>query len=143
MKAFLTTIFLLVTFPLFSQIKANDLNGKWTACNKDSLYYKSDTVVLYQDANYTVQSGCCSYVNWNVTSKKNIKIENAFLCTEPGRLSSSNDKEIFKLSRDHGRQLITLKRKNFLIGRFQIISLKEQEVNRYPHDIKILTLKRL
>jgi hypothetical protein len=143
MKAFLTAIFLLVTVPLFSQIKANDLNGKWTACNKDSLYYKSDTVVMYQDANYTVQSGCCSYVNWNITSKKKIKIENAFLCTEPGRLSSFNEREIFKLIREHGRQLITLKRGSFEIGRFQIISLKEKEVNRYPHYIKILTLKRL
>ena len=134
---------LIITTPLFSQIKCSDLKGDWTTCNKDSLYYKSDTLTMYQDANYTVQSGCCHYVNWKITSKKNIKIENAFLCTEPGRLSSSNDKEVFKLSKTQGQQVITIKRSGTEIGKFQILKLEEQKVNRYPHYIKLLTLKRL
>ncbi len=144
MRAFFVTIALsLITIPLFSQTKAKDLDGKWIACNKDSLYYKSDTVTMYQDVNYTIKSNCCYYVNWNITSKKDIKIENAFLCTEPGRVSSFNGQEVFKLSKGGQRQLITIKRSGKEIEKFEILKLEERKVNRYPHDIKVLTLKRL
>lgn|SRR5690606_20422250 len=136
-------LFLFAATPLFSQIKLSDLSGEWTTCNKDGLYYKSDTIVMYQDANYAVNADCCYYVNWTIRNKKNIKIEDAFLCTEPGRLSSFEEKETLKLRRRANQQLIIIKRGNTEIGKFLVVNLKEQRVNRYPHYIKMLTLRRL
>lgn len=144
MKGILIIFYLLIITPeLYSQIKCSDLKGSWTTCNKDSLYYKSDTLTMYQDANYAVHAECCYYVNWKIGNGKKIKLEDAFLCTEPGRLSSVNQKETFRLNRKDDRQLITLKRDGTKIDIFEIVKLEERKINRYPHYIKILRLKRI
>jgi hypothetical protein len=128
---------------LLAQIKSSDLIGEWTTCNEDSLYYTLETVELHQDANYNIQTKCCHYLNWKITSKKSIKIEELFTCTEPGRLSSSNLKETFKVVKCADGQMIVLKRGKEEIDKFMIVSLEERKVDRYPHYIKILTLKRM
>lgn len=135
-------ILFLFSSSLLAQIKPSELIGEWTICNEDSLYYKSETIELHQDANYNIQNKCCHYLNWKITSKKSIKIEDSFACTEPGRLSSSNLKETFKVVNYNDGQMIILKRGKEEIDKFMIIKLEEKRVNRYPHYVKILTLKR-
>jgi hypothetical protein len=142
-RTFIIVIFLVVSFPLFGQVKSKDLVGEWTTCSRDSLYYKSDTVIMYQDANYQINSNCCNYVNWKIPSRRQIKIEDAFLCTEPGRLSTNSEKETFKLYKVDDRQTIIIKRGKTKVDRFLIMRFEEKKINRYPHNIKILTLQRL
>jgi len=126
----------------FGQVKSTDLIGEWTACNKDSLYYKSEKVVLYQDANYYVEAKCCHYVNWKISTKKKVEIENSFTCSEPGRVNSLNAKETFKILNCDDGQMIVLKRDGQEIDKFKILQLESKKVDRYPHNIKVLTLRR-
>lgn len=141
-KLLITMVLCLFSSVLFAQIKPSELIGDWTTCNEDSLYYKSETIELHQDANYSVQNKCCHSVNWKITSKREMKIEDSFSCTEPGRLSSSNARETFKVTKCDDGQMITLKRGKDEIDKFMIVNLEERKVDRYPHYIKILTLKR-
>jgi len=142
MKGFLIIILAVLTIPVLGQIKSENLKGEWTACNKDSLYYKSEKLVLYQDANYYVEAKCCYYVKWQISSKKKIRLENSFTCTEPGRVNSSNAKESFRLVDCEGGQMIVLKRDGKEVDKFKVIELEKKEIDRYPHEIKILTLQR-
>jgi len=143
MRLTITAVLFICASHSFAQVKSADLLGKWTTCNKDSLYHKSEVVVLYQDANYSVQADCCHYVNWEILSKKKVRIENLFNCTEPGRVNSSTLKETFKVVNCEGGQMIVLKRGKAEIDKFKIIRLEDKRVERYPYDTKILTLKRL
>lgn len=143
MKLVITAILFICVSPLSAQIKSANLLGEWTACNKDSLYHRSETVVLYQDANYYVQAKCCHYVNWKIRSKKKMRIENSFVCTEPGRVNSSTLKETYKVVNCEDGQMIVLKRGKAVIDKFKVVNLQDNRVERYPYDIKILTLKRL
>ena len=142
MRIAITAILFICVGQSFAQVKSSDLLGKWTTCNKDSLYYKSEMVVLYQDANYSVQSDCCYYVNWEISSKKKISLQSLFACTEPGRISKSDLQETFKIVDCKDGQMIVLKRGKEEIDRFEIVSIEEERVDRYPYDIKRLTLKR-
>ena len=142
MKEGLTLLLVFSACAVFCQIKSKDLIGSWITSNEDSLYHKASELILYQDINYTRDRDDCYYVNWKISSRKNLKIESLFSCTEPGRVSSSTDNETFDLKCENDKQIIVLKRKGTEIDCFLIVSLKEEEVDRYPHNIKILTLKR-
>ena len=126
-----------------AQLKGKDLVGTWTTCNDDSVYFKSDTVILYQDINHRSkqENPCCYNINWNVKSKRKIKIENLFACTEPGRIRTHEGRETFKVLKG-ASQKIQIKRSGREIDKFRVVDFEVREVDRYPHEIKILTLKR-
>lgn len=143
----------MIKFPvvaiLFSSIVANasgqinrgHLLGEWTANNKDSLYYKSDSVVFYQDINHFYDGSTCDIVVLRV-SKTDFKFVNTYLCTEPGRERWLTGKHRLKLKKSEGKQILEIKVLNET-ERFDIIAYEEKRINRYPWDIKILALRRL
>ena len=100
-------------------------------------------LVLHQDANYYVEAKCCDYVNWQVTSKRKVRIENAHSCSEPGTVNFSTQGERFKIKNHGEEQLIFIERNGQQIDKFKIVSLEEKRVDRYPHEIRLLTLKRI
>src|SRR5690606_14452127 len=99
MRTRITLGLLLLAYSSYSQTKPKDLIGVWTTCNDDSLYYKADTLILYQDINHRTyqQKPCCYEVNWKVTSAKKLKVQNLFSCTEPGRIQTIDGKSTFKI----------------------------------------------
>lgn len=144
MKKILILLGLLVfSGTIYSQIKSRDLIGTWIACNDDNSFYRIDTIILSQDLNYQVKTNCCNFIKWNITSNHKIKIEELFICTEPGRISSLDQKERYSLRRLKGKQIVTIKRNNEHIGRYVILEYDEQSVNQYPHIIKTLKLHRI
>jgi hypothetical protein len=50
-------------------------SNPWVVCNKDSSFYKSDTLQLYNNVNYYYYSNCCEFVDFTFY-KKNAFVAN-------------------------------------------------------------------
>jgi hypothetical protein len=123
------------------QLKMTDLYGDWETNNKDSLYYKSDTVDFIQDINHFNGIETCDIVVLRV-SKKEFKFIKTFLCTEPGRERWTNGKQTIKIRKGKSGQTIEIKILD-KVERFAVLDYKEERIDRYPWDIKKLKLRRL
>lgn len=137
-----TLVFSIFTITAIGQIDLNDLNGEWTVNNNDSSYYKSDTIILYQDINYIYGIKTCSIIEWKKDRRK-FSIHYVRTCSEPMRAMQYNEKEKIRLKHKNGRQIIELKRSGKIIESFFILNLEVKEIDRNPYEIKILTLKRI
>lgn len=141
-KGLLTIFIFVVTIgQSFGQVKRNDINGDWETDNKDSLYYKSDTIEFIQDANWPYRNQTCDIVVLRI-SKSDFKFINSYLCTEPGRERWTNGKQSIKIKKSKIGQTIEIKILN-KVETFEIIDYKEERVERYPWEIKKLKLKRV
>ena len=139
--SFLTMVLTLASLSLIGQIKRSDLIGEWQTGNEDSLYYTSDSITFHLDANYQFDDKTCHVLDWRL-KKSSFRLSERFLCSEPGTTSSSIYKErLLVKKRDFG-QVIQLKRKAKLMDQFKVIALKENRVERYPYNIKRLTVLR-
>ncbi len=123
------------------QLRKTDLYGDWEANNKDSLYYKSDTVDFIQDINYFYGVETCDIVVLRI-SKKEFKFIKTFLCTEPGRERWTNGKQTINIRNGKDGQIIEIKILDN-VERFAVLDYKEERIDRYPWDIKKLKLRRL
>ena len=128
----------------YSQVTSKDMIGLWATCNVDSIYYIADTLTLYQDINRRTHlvNPCCYEINWDISSSKKLIVKNLLACTEPGRIQTINGKETFKLSKGI-HQILTIKRSGKVIERFKLLKFEVQSVDRFPHEIKMMKLKRL
>jgi hypothetical protein len=129
------------TLNLNAQIKRTDLEGDWQTNNKDSLYYKTDSIEFHLDINHWINIETCDIVNWR-TEKGSFKFIETYLCTEPGRERWSTDKEKLLIKKKDFGQVIQLKRNGELFDQLKVIELTESRVDRYPFDIKRLTVLR-
>ena len=120
-----------------------DLLGNWVINNKDSSYYKSDIVELHQDANYRYiyGAGSCDFVEWRIEKKK-FCLVNMYTCSEPG-IETVPKQDAIYLRDEEEKQIIEINREDQRIDKFEVIEIKKSRVNRYPHDIKLLRLKRI
>jgi hypothetical protein len=134
-------IFVITTGQSFGQLTREDIDGDWETDNKDSLYYKSDTIEFIQDANWEYRRKTCDIVVLRV-SKSDFKFINSYLCTEPGRERWTNGKQTIKIKKGKTGQTIEIKVLD-KVETFKIIDYKEERVERYPWDIKKLKLKRV
>jgi hypothetical protein len=139
----LLTITLILTIVRLScgQVKREQLDGDWETNNKDSLYYKSDTVEFIQDANWRYGIATCDIVILRV-SKSEFKFVNTYLCSEPGTERTTNGKQTIRLFKQKSDQLIEIKILD-KVEKFKVLTYEEKRVNRYPWDIKVLRLKRV
>ena len=137
----LTFAFIISTLNLNGQVKRSDLEGDWKTNNEDSFYTKTDSIEFHLDINHWLSVETCNIVNWR-TEKGNFKFIETYLCTEPGRERWSTEKEKLLLKKRDFGQVIQLKRNGELFDQFKVIELIESRVDRYPFDIKQLTVLR-
>lgn len=145
MKLIILFYFLSHSLVSYSQIKPQDLVGKWIICDDNNLYSKLDSILLIQDINHQVYSdeSCCNYINWNIMTRSKIRIENLYACSEPGKISWVSSRDSFKLVRKQKKQIIIIKRNRKMFETFYVVSFKTTKVNRYPYEIKSMMLKRI
>lgn len=134
--------FLLLDLAAFGQVRRKDLIGEWTTINSDSLYYKSEIIELYQDANFRIGLKTCNLVEWRV-GKQQFMLVDIYTCTEPGRERVSNARETLRIRKKDGQQILEIINKEIGTDTFLILDLQERRVARYPWDIKVLKLKRI
>ncbi|WP_282126560.1 hypothetical protein [Marinifilum flexuosum] len=109
--------------------------------NDDSLYYKKDTITLFEDINHLYNAKTCSLIRWTL-NKRTFKISNVYRCTEPGRISAFTDKEKISIGKTDYGQVISLKRNGKVFDKFKITDYQVKQVERYPYEIKELCLMR-
>ena len=145
MRKFLVSIlmfvFIFTSLSLNGQIKRSDLIGEWRTGNEDSLYYASDSITFHMDANHQFDGKTCHVLDWR-KERGNFRLTETFLCTEPGRVRGYVYNEKLLLKKTDFGQIIQYKRRGKLIDQFKVITFKESKVDRYPYDIKQLTVLR-
>lgn len=125
----------------FGQMKKNDLIGEWQSKNDDSLYYRNDTIRLFENVNHFYESNTCYIIRW-IVSKRSFKINNVYTCTEPGSVSAYTAKENLRLTNTDFGQIITLERSGQQFDKFKIVNYQKKQIDKYPYDIKELKLMR-
>lgn len=139
---FILLLLFLASFVTNAQIKRRNLLGEWTINNKDSLYFKLDTLELIQDANHSYGLATCHLILWQVEKFK-FSVKNSFLCTEPRRIINLPGKQRLTLSKQKEKQIIRINGNFEIRDTFVVLAYQEKEVNRYPWEVKTLKLKRI
>lgn len=133
---------LFVSIGTFGQsIRKGDLEGLWKSNNQDSLYYKSDTIRFHLDINRWNSVETCNLISWQI-KKNRFRIIHSQICTEPGKQSWLNVKESLRLKKKDFGQIIELKQSGEVLDKFKIIAFSKEDIDRYPHTVKELTLLR-
>lgn len=80
-------------------------------------------------------------VEWRIT-RNVFRLTETFINDDYGQIQSSNEKEKLLLKKRDFGGVIQIKRQGKLIDQFKVIELKESKIERYPHEIKQLTVLR-
>jgi hypothetical protein len=109
-------------FKASSKIDFHD--GAWAACNTDSAYFRSDTVLLVQGgANYA--SFCCEVVRWAFRSGSRFDRSIGHHCQEPPFDSIIFEDQGLKVKLNNGKSDIALQvmRGDEIVEVFKVIAI--------------------
>jgi len=128
-----------------SRGKVSTNSNPWVVCNRDSSFYKSDTLRLYNNLNYYYYSKCCDFVDWTFYKKNAFVIVNTQICKEPptGSISTKSDWFTIDISKDQNDLILQTINQGKAVDRFKVISIDEVNNIGQPDDItEVLTLVR-
>ena len=79
--------------------KENRKYSTWFACNLDSSFYKSDTVILVSNNAYYIKNSCCKIVQLSFYSRVNCFLTISETCKYPGAgtVTVATSKDKYKL----------------------------------------------
>ena len=117
----------------------NNYVHPWRSNNDDSLYFKSDTINVYQFKTRSYESFGCEKVNWNFSSENEFVLTRVHLCKEPPTrdISKPNDSLKVKFKNKRSMLIIEFNHLNKNIDKFELIDFKENDT------IRNLKLKRM
>lgn len=124
-----------------SKRKIQTNSHPWLICNKDSSFYKSDTLYLYD--NYLLQN-CCESIGWTFY-KPNAFVQNELQsCREPAneKVTTNSDFHTIDLTEDNGQTTIKVYQARCLIDTFIITSLDSVNLDQMSQTSTRLTLVR-
>jgi len=114
----------------FSQIKKKDLNGIWKTDTE--LFSKNDTIKFYENIKN------CYQTKWAI-KKREFKINELNICTEPPRISGILGKEKIKLKKRDFGQIIEYYQNGNLTNKFRIIELNKKS----EPELKLMNFDKL
>ncbi len=115
-------------------------SNPWIHDNKDSSYFKSDTLKFVNFNHKFPKQRVCSPVNWTFYKKDRFVLSSGNLCNEPTFMHVIEAKDWFltKIIETRTELILEIFNSHKLVERFSVVSLKEHE------DLtKTLTLVRL
>jgi hypothetical protein len=116
---------------LFEKSIQQDKNGKvligsnpWIACNKDSSFFTSDTISLYNNSEYSQQE-CCDFIEWTFYKRKEFVINRTQNCKEPATGTVPNLTDWFSIHfiKDKKNLIFEIVNQNKPTNRFKVISI--------------------
>jgi len=111
-----------------SKQKVQTNSNPWTICNKDSAYYKSDTLILYPaiSTQYRLHSQCCNFIEWTFYKKDAFVLTRVQICKEPTTVSSTKVEDWFTIKLVKQRQLMFLETisQGKVTDRFKVITVE-------------------
>jgi hypothetical protein len=120
-------------------------SNPWLICNRDSSFYRKDTIRLCSNSYYTNSLNCCEYISWTFYEKDKFISTNLELCNEPTTASVTKDKDHFSvsvLSTDNYLLLSTFNNDK-LIETFKIINVENVRQNNSDLTSTVMTLLRV
>ncbi len=108
-------------------------NNAWTTCNKDSTFFKSDTIVF---TNSTLEK-CCATIQWTFYRKQSFVQNAGQTCSEPSSATVTNVDDFYTIDlvEDGKYVFMEISNKARNIIRFRVIS-----VNNESRSIKLLRI---
>ncbi len=118
--------------------------SNWSACNLDSLFYKTDTINLVSDNNYYYNNNCCEVVSWVFYSKNKCYITNSQTCKESSFSRVATYKDMYDISFDRDKQFAYLILKGYegQKVKFKALSIGNLVVG-YKGDLATINLVRV
>jgi len=104
-------------------------SNPWLACNKDSAFFKSDTILLFgnnMNNNY-VRRNCCAFIGWTFYKSRSFVQLDIDYCNEPPSLKVVKKKDFYtlKVTQEDSMTIIKTYRGENLIDSFDVIEYKE------------------
>jgi hypothetical protein len=120
-------------------------SNPWIICNKDSAYYRSDTLILYNDKNYQYRSNCCDFVEWTFYRKDAFFLGQTKICQEPPIGIIHKDNNWFTIQSEKGSNGTKLELVNSgrVVERFKLISIGRVNPDQKTVDYNVVTLERI
>ena len=117
----------------------NNYVHPWRSNNNDSLYFKSDTINVYQFKTRSYRSFGCEKINWNFSSENEFVLTRVHLCMEPPTrdISKPDDSLKVRFKNKKAKLINEYNHSNQNIEKFELIDLTENDT------IRNLKLKRL
>ncbi len=93
-----------------SRSKIDIGSNPWYICNRDSSFFKSDTIYLFNNINYFYKkNNCCDLVVWTFYKTKSfIQSENQ-ICREPATAKVTTNNDFYSLTLSNRDNLLILK----------------------------------
>ncbi|RFS17303.1 hypothetical protein [Emticicia sp. C21] len=120
----------------------------WLICNKDSSFYKSDTLYLYGDnygdaSNYYIQiKDCCNVIGLVFYRKAAFAQVEQELCRSRSKVVTNKDFYTVAISDENNQTIMKVLRNKQLIDTFNVIAFEEISLLKEERSNKRLTLVR-
>ncbi len=114
----------------------------WIANNKDSAYYKNDTVQFFNNINARID---CLYVEWEMDRRQRMDLSQVNNCREPGiqSLIWAEQNLSIRVSDNGKSPRLTLRGNGKDVDVFEVIELKELVLGEGGDSARRLTLRRV
>lgn len=130
-------------FSFFKKEKYSDYKMIY-ACNRDSLFFKSDTINLYDNPNIFNFGECCEKIEWEFSENKKFIQRRFQNCKEPSFAWLTTRKDIYRLRIRRRRDKIIVEKYHdgFLKNTFEIIKLEELNLGNSGTCRKMTLVKK-
>ena len=121
-------------------------SNPWAICNKDSAFYKSDTLRLYNNVNFYYYSKCCDFTDWTFYKKDAFVLTRVQICKEPTTASVTKNDDWFKVKISTENKTLFLQTYNQgrLVDKFKVVSLEQVDKIGQPNETtNMVTLVRI
>lgn len=126
--------------------KLHAISNPWVICNKDSSFFKVNTIQLINNENYYYHSdSCCAFIDWTFYKKNRFIQETIDICKEPPSASVATSKDFYtiKLSKT-GNDLITVVTNSInLTQKYKILSIDNIKVGNQQNLTSVVNLLRI
>ncbi len=111
----------------------------WRSDNEDSLYFKSDTIKVYQYKTRSYRSFGCEKINWTFTNENEFVLTRVHLCMEPPTRDNSQANDSLKINfrKNNSKLRIEVNHSKKNVDKFDLIEIRENDT------ITDLILKRI
>ncbi len=124
--------------------KNHSISNPWVICNKDSSFFKSETIQLINNENYYYHSNdCCHFIDWTFYKKDKFVQASVEICKEPtsASVTSANDNYRINLSNNGHDLLMTTTNPIQVTQNYKVVSIDKMIIGQ--DKTIIVTLLRL
>ena len=127
-----------------SKGKVLTISNPWVVCNRDSSFYKSDTLRLYNNINFSQYSNCCDFIDLTFYKRNAFVVVRTQMCNEPTTASviKSNDWFTIDILKIESDLIIKTINQGKVVDSFKAVSIDKIKIGQTNEITEVLTLVR-